>query len=125
MHNTTAINVDLGGTEGSKTLYIRSTTKLGNTGTKSVAFYYDIAAPALEGVAERHITEIKNPNAYRNADRVFGGTLTDSNTSAAPTLIFAVNGGATEDIPVVGGVWTYTFDTDARANGIYAVVPRR
>lgn len=133
--NWSAANVSLGATEGPMLLWVRSTDRLGNVGTDSVNFYYDVAAPTLTESADAPYNGVGTSDTqYRNADLVFAGTASDSNyLNPANGLTVRVNGGAAENIAIdtdgadnVAGnadddSWSYTFDTDARSEGTYTL----
>ncbi len=79
------------GSEGAKKLWVAVEDNAGNwTSTySSVAFGLDTANPSL---AETAISTTSTVS--RNATVAFGGTATDSNPAAAPTLAVSVDGGA-------------------------------
>lgn len=117
----TASAVSLG-SQGMKTLNVRSTDRLGNQSTDSVTFYYDLAPPTLtETLVNSTSTQ------YRNADLPMGGNATDSN--ALSILTVSVDGGAASPVAVDSdgpdnipgnaddGAWSYTVDVDTDGIG--------
>jgi len=116
--------VDLGVTQGSKTLGVRSSDRLGNVTESTIPFFYDTEPPELSETAvgttdTRHI----------NVNLGFSGQASDSNAlHGSEALSVSVNGEPPVDVPVgVGGAWSYTLDVDTDgpgadtglANGLY------
>ena len=112
--------LSLTGSEGAKTLYVRSTDALGNRSTAEVSFYYDVAPPALTeaGYSATSTTYVDN-------DFSFAGTWTESNSlkeirisytkDGSDTVLEAYQDGSNtsgEDIP-----WSYDIDVDPDNSG--------
>lgn len=121
------------GAEGSKTLYVRSTDRLGNVGTKSVNFYYDLADPVLEELADDPYFGVGTADTqYINSMISFAGTASDTNSltslvvriNGAEETIISVDSDGPDDVSGTAddNCWTYTFDSTARVNKTYTLV---
>lgn len=107
--------LDLGATQGARTLYMRSTDRLGNVSNVTVPFFYDKDLPTItETLVNTTDTQ------YVNADKALSISASDSwMLHATEAVSVSVNGAAPTVIPGTEGVYPYTFpvDTDGAATG--------
>jgi hypothetical protein len=106
-------DVAIGAQEGAKTLYLRSTDKIGNVATATVHFFYDSAAPVM---AETGLAGNGNPAEYSRATNAridFSGKVSDSDALAATGAFrVSIDGSAAVDLESLASPYDFTRSGD-------------
>lgn len=127
--NWSKSSVDFGSTEGTKTLYVRSTDALGNTSASSVSFYYDLAKPELS-----ETTIGTTDTQYTNTNITLKGTWAETNSLATIAISYKKDAATTSTSLVTQTInaktdtttptkdWSYTTSGLAEGKYVFTIV---